>query len=390
MAQCTKRLLSLLVSAMLLLSFSSGALAASSLDVSLDDGEVDFIPSDLSPEEQAQWAEWDSEALNEDNANAANAEALEPEDEAAMAALEAALEANAPMDEVDLSNLEPNELLPDNVVNILLLGVDNRTTDLERGLSDAVIICSINKDTGSVKLTSIARDTAVIVPGFKDKNRINVAYKRGGPELAMKTVNRNFDMNIQRYVVVNIHGLADIIDALGGVDMDMTSKEAGRINYELRKEPMDKVKRDKVKAVNGVQRLDGMQAVTFARIRGIDSDLERTRRQRQLLETLLETVMVDMDIGKFGELIEIALPYGQTNLTAGELLEFGLTVLGGEAMQNLQNGGEVLEQFRIPMDKKFGYREFSGSSLIYLSDKNLKLSIEAIHTFIYGEAYLEK
>ncbi len=388
MARFAKRFMSLLLCILLVCSGSLLAMA-SSLDTNTDEDLADFIPEDLSPEELAQWEEWSDAEAADTNANAENAAELTPEEEALMAELESTMSENAPMDDVDMSNLEPNEQLPDNVVNILLLGVDNRSTQLERGLSDAVIICSINKDTGSIKLTSIARDTAVIVPGFKSKNRINVAYKRGGPELAMKTVNRNFDMNIQRYVVVNIHGLADIIDALGGVDMDMTSKEAGRINYELRKEPMDKVKRAKVEAKNGVQHLDGMQAVTFARIRGIDSDLERTGRQRKLLETLLKQVMADMSIDTFMNLIKTALPYGQTNLTLAEMLELGTLVLGGEAMQNLQGGGNVLEQLRIPMDKKFGYKEFGGASLIYLSDKNLKLSIEEIHNFIYGATYLE-
>ncbi len=349
--------------------------------------------SEPSEEEQAQWAEW---AAQEDDEAAEgaysedNAEALTPEEEAAVAELGAALDEVPVLDEVDLSNLEPNTDLPANVFNILLLGVDNRSTELQRGLSDAVIVCSVNTDTGSVKLTSFCRDTAVVVPGYKSKKRINVAYKYGGPELAMKTVNRNFQMNCERYVVVNIHGLADIIETLGGVELDMTSREAGRINYELRKEPMDKVKRTKVEAKDGVQHLDGMQAVTFARIRGIDSDLERTRRQRQLLEALLEKVMQDMDIQKFSDLVSTALKYGQTNLTSAELLSLGLTVLGGEAMDNLKNGGEVLEQFRLPMDKHFGYKEFGGASLIYLSEKNLKLSIESMQEFVYGQSYYKE
>ena len=375
---------SLLLTLLLLSSLCVGALAASSLDAYADQYE------DLTPEEQALWEDWDEEADGDGNTKAENAGEMTPEEEEALAELEIAMNDSQPMDEVDLSNLEPHEDLPDNVVNILLLGVDNRSTDLERGLSDAVIICSINKDTGAIKLTSIARDTAVIVPGFKSKNRINVAYKRGGPELSMKTVNRNFQMNIHNYVVVNIHGLADIIDALGGVDMEMTKREAGRINYELRKEPMDKVKRTKVEAKDGVQHLDGMQAVTFARIRGIDSDLERTRRQRHLLETLLTTVSKDMDIAKFMHLVETAMPHGDTNLTPVELIELGAAVLKGESMANVMSGSAGMEQLRIPIDKKFGYREFGGASLIYLSEKNLKLSIETIHEFIYGESFFKK
>lgn len=387
MTRWINKCLSLFLCVALLCSMPFMALATSSLDTNVDEDEAEFIPEDLSPEELAQWQAWLNEENAEEDADEKNADVTTPEEEEAMAEIEAALNENAPMEEVDISNLELNEELPSNVFNILLLGVDNRSTDLERGLSDAVIVCSVNLDTGSLKLTSIARDTAVIVPGFKSKNRINVAYKRGGAELSMKTVNRNFEMNIQRYVTVNIHGLADIIDMLGGVDLEMTSREAGRINYELRKEPMDKVKREKVEAVNGVQHLDGMQAVTFARIRGIDSDLERTARQRKLLEALLKMVMQDMDISKFAKLIETALPYGETNLSMAELFQIGMAMLGGEAMQNVKSGGAVLEQFRIPMDKKFGYKDFNGASLIYLSEKNLKLSIESIQEFIYGETF---
>ena len=387
MSRLLSKTLCLLLSVVLFCSLFPAVLAETAS--AADENAADFVPEDLTSEELALWESWSNGSPEEEEADAQNAEALAPEEEAALSELESVINENQPMDEVDLTNLEPNGLLPGNVFNILLLGVDNRSTDLERGLSDAVIICSVNLDTGNVKLTSIARDTAVIVPGFKSKNRINVAYKRGGPELSMKTVNRNFDMNIQRYVVVNIHGLADIIDSLGGVDISMTSKEAGRINYELRKEPMDKVKRQKVEAADGVHHLDGMQAVTFARIRGIDSDLERTRRQRQLLEVLMSTVMKDMDIAKFISLVETALPYGETNLTLTELLQLGTAVLGGEAMKNLQNGGEIMEQLRIPVDKRFGYKEFNGASLIYLSDRNLKFSIETIHNFIYGATYLE-
>ena len=387
MTRLANRLFALVLCVMLLCTVPAITLAQSSLETSKEEGLADFIPEDLTLEERAQWEEWSQGETTPEDDKAGMAEELNPADEAALLELQEALQENAPMDEVDLSNLEPNESLPESVFNILLLGVDNRSTELERGLSDAVIICSVNLETGSVKLSSIARDTAVVMPGFKSQNRINVAYKRGGPELSMKTVNRNFDMNIQRYVVVNIHGLADIIDALGGVDMNMTSREAGRINYELRKEPMDKVKREKVQAVDGWQHLDGMQAVTFARIRGIDSDLERTRRQRQLLETLLSQVMKDMNILTFTKLVETALPHGDTNLTMAELFQLAMVVLEGEAMQSLQSGGEVLGQFRIPMDKRFGYRNFNGSSLIYLSEKNLKLSIEAMQEFIYGQTY---
>ena len=282
----------------------------------------------------------------------------------------------------------------------LLLGVDNRSVELVSGRADANIICSINTQDGSIKLTSIARDTAVEVPGYKSKKRLNTAFKFGskdgdiakGAELAMKTVNRNFQMNIERYVVVNIHGLADIIEALGGVDMELTKGEAQAINYELHvKEPMDDVQRDKLEVADGVQHLDGMEAVTYGRIRNLQgqNDLNRNERQRKLLEALLKKVMEDMDLTKFLNLIETALPYGKTNLTADELLSLGMTVLSGSAMQNLASGGEVVGQFGIPMEKQYGYREFNGESLVYISDKRMQTTLTAMQEFIYGQSYVK-
>ncbi|NLO86509.1 MAG: LCP family protein [Clostridiales bacterium] len=316
------------------------------------------------------------------------AEALTPQEEEAVAELMEAMEDAEPSEEVDLTNLEINQDLPDNVTNILLLGIDNRSSKLQRGLSDAVMICSVNKNTGRVQLTSFARDTAVSIPGYNSQRRINAAYKYGGPELAMRTINRNFKLNVQRYVVVNIHGLANVIDALGGVDIEMSELEARRINYELIKEPMDKVEREDVQAFEGLQHVDGMQAVTFARIRGLDNDLERTHRQRRLLEALFKQVS-DIDLFGFMSLIETALPYVESNLATDELMTLGLSVLSGETIANIGGDGEIIGQLRIPLDKRYGYKTINNSSVIYLNEKNKKISINAIHEFIYDQKLYE-
>lgn len=336
-----------------------------------------------------------------DGTEAGAATDLTAEELAMMDELAAALD-ESPVDaEVDVSNLEINPDLPDHVVNILLMGVDNRSVKLETGRADANIICSINKETGAITLTSIARDTAVEIPGYKNRNRVNVAFKFGskngdiakGAELAMKTINRNFQMNISRYVVVNIHGLADIIEALGGVDLELTRAEASAINYELfDKEPMDSNEgRQRLELRDGVQHLDGMQAVTYGRIRNLkgQNDINRNGRQRALLETLLKQVMADMDLMKLMNLIETALPYGATNLTLEEMVSLGLSVLGGEAMQNLSSGGEVLAQFGIPMEKQYGYRKFGDVSLVYISQKRMNTTLTALHELIYGESYVK-
>ena len=118
-------------------------------------------------------------------------------------------------DTIDPDKLDINANLPSNVVNILLVGVDTRSTSLDDGLQngDVQIIVSINKDDGSIKLTSILRDLYVTIPGYKNKNRINTAYSRGGGQLAMRTINKNFELNIENYITINFYGLASIIDS---------------------------------------------------------------------------------------------------------------------------------------------------------------------------------
>lgn len=382
------RALTALLCVALLLAYPFAGLTESSLDTTVEDEQASIAANtELTEAEKEQWLEWAGEDAAEETTDG---------DAALLAELEQAMADSEPLDEGELENLERNEALPDSVVNILLLGVDNRSVELKSGLSDAVIICSINMETGAVKLTSITRDTAVVIPGYKDDRRINCAFKFGSKEgdleagamLAMKTVNRNFHMNIQRYVVVNIHGLASIIDALGGVDMDMSSKEASRINYELRKEPMDSVKRAKVEGKDGVQHLDGMQAVTYARIRGIDNDFMRSERQRKLLATLMSQAMKDIDLSKLIKLIEVALPFGATNLTPSDMVAYGGVVIGGTAMQNLKDGGSVLEQLRLPLDDTWKYGGDEGATLtVFRSKARIVENIVALQQFIYGQSY---
>ncbi|MBQ8537359.1 MAG: LCP family protein [Clostridia bacterium] len=353
-----------------------------------EDEEVSLVALyELDEEQQAMWEEWDAAAQLTEEDEEAQAEALLEELEMTNLA------------EIDPSELDINENLPEDWFNILLLGVDARKDVTDIGLSDVIMICSIHRETGEIKLTSIARDTAVTLPGYKNMNRINTAYKFGGmsgekngvkdagPKLAMRTVNYNFDMNIEKFVTVNFFGLAAIIDSLGGVDIELTKKEATRINYELRKEPLDDVKRDPVEGVEGVHHLDGMQAVTFARIRGIDNDFVRTSRQRKLLEVLLKQVIGDMNLLTMVELMETALPYVYTNLTLEDIYELGRVVLKSDIAEKAANGEDVLRQHRIPMDKCFGYKDINGASMVWMNEKNFKLNKESIHKFIYGEVY---
>ena len=295
---------------------------------------------------------------------------------------------------IDPDALDMNTNLPDNVINILLVGIDTRDTSLTSGLQqgDVQIILSINKDTGSIKLTSLLRDMYVTIPGYKNMNRINVSYARGGGQLAMRTVNKNFEMNIQNYVTINFYGLASIIDAIGGIDIDLTKTEAGAINTYLRKHPpkydnTDGSQRVALEKKDGVQHLDGVQAVMYARLRKIDNDFGRTARQRHLLELLLEKVMQDMSLDKMMTLIETCVPYVTTNMNPSTMVELGMTVLSSDIISRAKSGEELLEQHRVPMDGCYSYKDINGASVIYLSTNNMKKNVQSIHEFIYGQYY---
>jgi polyisoprenyl-teichoic acid--peptidoglycan teichoic acid transferase len=297
-------------------------------------------------------------------------------------------------DSIDPDQLDLNTNLPSNVVNILLVGVDTRSTTLDSGLQngDVQIVVSINTDDGSIKLTSILRDLYVSIPGYKNKNRINVAYARGGGQLAMRTINKNFELNIESYIAINFYGLASIIDSLGGIDIEMTATEAKAINTYLKKHPpaydnQDKsYVRESLPGTDGVHHCDGIQAVMYARLRKIDNDFGRTARQRKLMELLLEKVLDGgMSLTKLTDLLQACMPYVQTNMKASTLIDLALGVLRSGITDKLSSGESLIEEHRVPMDGTYSYLDVDGASVINMGSKSFPKNVQALHEFIYGE-----
>lgn len=351
---------------------------------------VAFAQEDEEITEEDLFAQWDLEAdVTEDVMLDENGQEHEILTDAELAELDNLEDMGEVV--IDETQLEINENLPEHVVNILLLGIDARQDVTEGGRSDAMLICSINTQDGSIKLTSIQRDLLVTIPTKKNPYKITNAYSWGGGQLSMATVNQNFEMNIDKFVTINFYGLAAIIDYLGGVDIELTKTEASRINYELKKEPLPfdtNPDREKVEAVAGVHHLDGMQAVTYARIRGIsgENDFNRSERQRKLLEVLMEQVMQDMSLDRMVELISVAMPYVLTNMSASDMATLGMQVLSSGIVTRAQQGESLMEQMRVPMDETWKYDESNGSSVIaFRTTARKQENIEALHTFIYGE-----
>ncbi len=252
------------------------------------------------------------------------------------------------------------------IVNIALFGVDSRK-DTFTGLSDSIIIASINRKTGVVKLTSIARDTQVDLEGHGIQ-KINAAYSKGGPELAIKTLNQNFKMNIQDYVTINMRELIKVIDVAGGVTIDITERERLSANYTMGEISADQPKIKK----SGTVTLTGAQATAYCRIRELDSDFIRTDRQRKVLESLFNKAKT-LSLTKLAETVHTISPMVLTSMHNDDILKLSKV---------LTIDGARMEQLRFP-HANTKYQSSSATS--WLVKYDLDQAAEELHRFVFDD-----
>lgn len=348
------------------------------------------------------------------------------------AALESEADYIAPVDP-ETMYLNPN--LPDNVINIMLLGVDTReddfTSDVEKASSiraDVQMILSLDKEDGSIKLSSILRDTLVQNPVTGKNIKIANTYQtqdssgvlHNNPLRSVYIVNHNFEMNIQYYVSIDFYGVATIIESLGGIDMDMTAAEAWNINVYLAKKGSKYYKKAKdgtlfshgdkimktygknfesvpdLEIKDGVQHLNGLQALIYARIRKtvsnkykLDGDWGRTARTRKLLTALLDKVL-HRDVTDIINIATDVMSYMETNMSASLISELVFTVLRSGIFSKLGDLDSLLDQFRIPMDRTWGYTDDGSNIFMSRTNGNFQKNVEALHEFIYGDYYPAK
>lgn len=190
------------------------------------------------------------------------------------------------------------EKLPKGYTHVLLIGLDVNSSDTSR--SDTMMILSVGK--GNLFLTSLQRDTGVYIEGYKGLQRLNAAYAYGGAELLLRTVNRNFGLDITRYALVDYESFPKLIDIMGGLDVtDISAAEAEQINknmYDVLRRRYKKGSLSESAAAelfekefllrSGDLHLSGLQALGYARIRVLDSDYGRTNRQRRLIKAAFE------------------------------------------------------------------------------------------------------
>lgn len=271
--------------------------------------------------------------------------------------------------ELDESKLAANELGDDKITNVVFYGVDSRDHDYQ-GRSDAIMIVSVNGKTGQIKLVSVARDTYVSVPGYYD-TKINHAYAYGGPELAIQTLNENFGMDITDYVTVNFDSLAEVIDEMGGVTVDVTEAERQQINaFLLSGEPLYET---------GLITLNGPQAVSYSRIRKIDSDSMRASRQREVLASLFEKAL-DINPLEYPSYVRKFAPMVETSLSNEEILKIASVGLKGSDLR--------LEQAAFPNDYIASDGQTIGGAWCYVYDLNQ--ATDMLHQYIYEDVPFEK
>ena len=258
---------------------------------------------------------------------------------------------------------------------IAIFGVDSRGSNVGKGTNaDVNMIACINQDTGDIKLVSVFRDTYLNIDDKGSYNKLNQAYVRGGPEQAVAVLNKNLDLNITDYITFNWKAVADAINILGGIDMEISKAEFKYINGFI----TETVKATGVGSHHlksaGMNHLDGVQAVAYGRLRLMDTDYARTERQRKVIEKAFEKAK-QADYSVLNNILVTVLPQVATSLDFADLTNMALSI-------TKYKFGETTG---FPMARSDGVLGKKGACVI---PATLEYNVTLLHQFLFGdEAY---
>jgi len=254
---------------------------------------------------------------------------------------------------------------------VALFGGDSREGQLEEGThADTIIVAAINNKTKEVKLVSVYRDLMMQQMNGNMK-KANNAYFIGGPQEAINMLNRNLDLDIEHYVTVDFKALADTIDLLGGIEIELSQEEADAMNEYIGETAMV-AEKEAVFVSEGIQTLDGVQAVTYARIRkNVGGDYVRTERQRLVIQKVVEKVK-QTNLSTINSIIDQVFPQVSTSFFLTELIK-----LAAGVMQY-----ELGDTSGFPFELTDGNVEGMGSVVIPLGFVE---NVEELHQFLYPE-----
>ena len=242
------------------------------------------------------------------------------------------------------------------------MGTDSRDVTLDRGRSDTMIVVSYNSKTGSVKLTSLLRDSLVPIEGV-GWNRINTAYFFGGVGLAINTVNQLYNLDIQQFMVIDLNGVVDFIDYIGGVELTFTQEEA-EYYTEVYGRPIEA----------GTQQCSSNMALRHMRNRTIGSDFERTRRQRDVVIAVVNKILNEKSTTEIYDIVDYMFSLIKTNISAKDLLSYATSVLGNASKLSIDNQN-------VPYSDAYQYARYNGMSII---SYDIAKAASRIQKFIYG------
>ena len=292
------------------------------------------------------------------------------------------------MDQVDfkvpeVQNLnlteEKREQMEKGFLTVAVFGVDSRDNSLGKGnQSDVIMIANLNRETGEIKLVSVFRDTYLNVSDKNTYNKINAAYASGGPEAAVKAINKNLDLNITHYATFNWKAVATVINILGGVEVDISKSEFYYINAFI----TETVKGTGIGSVQlkapGVHNLDGVQAVAYGRLRLMDSDYARTERQRIILTKAFEKLK-KADLTTLNSVVGHVMEMSSTNIKWEELL----SLAGGISKYHLS------ETTGFPAARGEAKIKIGSNKLSCVIPQTLESNVISLHNFLFGEENYE-
>ncbi len=278
----------------------------------------------------------------------------------------------------------------DTVQNVLLIGIDGRYTENYQARSDTNIILSANSVSETIKMVSLMRDTWVSIPGLDrngdgnaDIDKLNAAFYYGGFPMLSDTIAQNFKLKIDKYIAVDFKAFEKAVDALGGIDVDLTAEEARMIPVHT-DDPDRFADNADLQAIGqeaGLYHLNGQQALAYSRLRKIyiDSDFSRQDNQRHVIEQLINKAKT-ADFASLNAVINVVLPYVQTNMSQQELLNYALQAVGymGYTIETSYSVPTVFEDFTADfLDSWVG--DGLGLQLLDIDDTALRL-----HQYLYN------
>lgn len=257
-------------------------------------------------------------------------------------------------------------------MTVALFGGDSRDGALEKGAhADTIIIASINNETKDVRLASVYRDTFTEQMNGK-MNKANYAYFTGGPQDAINMLNKNFDLDIKDYVTVDFKVLSDVVDLLGGIEVDVTDIEAKEVNNYIDETGSVAGKKVNYLEKGGKQTLDGVQAVTYARIRhNVGGDYKRTERQRIVVEKVVEKAKT-VKMATVNKIINKVFPQISTSFSLADMLGLASSALDYE--MGATTG--------FPMEAMNGSVKGVGSIIFPVG---MTENVEELHSFLYPD-----